>query len=224
MSSVALGLGLPQEFFAKMIDEQYHNLRLLHYPPVPDVGPAQGGKSRAGAHSGLCIHFRCLRSHSIGSSVDYGSLTFVFQDNVRLCLSPLIALTLPQVGGLEVQNPHTGHYHPATPIVSPPFLPNHESDATYVYQPGTVVVNVGDLLARWSNDVLRSTLHRVVTTAGKGQGGMKPSRQSIAFFCNPNGRAKIEALPTCVASGSAPKYQPVETEQYIVQRLTDTYS
>jgi isopenicillin N synthase-like dioxygenase len=32
-----------------------------------------------------------------------------------------------------------------------------------LFQPGTIVVNVGDLLARWSNDVFRSTLHRVVS-------------------------------------------------------------
>lgn len=109
------------------------------------------------------------------------------------------------VGGLEVQNPHTQTWHPAMPI------------------PDTIVVNVGDLLARWSNDRLRSTLHRVVAPTISGGAAMTPPRQSIAFFCNPNGTANIECLPTCVGT-EGPKYSPVQTEKYIVGRLTATYT
>ncbi|KAG9049643.1 hypothetical protein FS837_009614 [Tulasnella sp. UAMH 9824] len=124
-----------------------------------------------------------------GAHSDYGTLTFVFQDSV---------------GGLEVQNPHTKHFHAATPI------------------PGTIVVNVGDLLARWSNDVLRSTLHRVVAPPAHN-GPVTPARQSIAFFCNPNGGAEISCLPTCLKEGEKPKYPTVQTEEYIVGRLRATY-
>ncbi|KAK7054185.1 BTB domain-containing protein [Favolaschia claudopus] len=126
-----------------------------------------------------------------GAHSDYGTLTLLFQD---------------QVGGLEVQNPHTGSFVPALPI------------------PGTIVVNVADLLARWSNDVLRSTLHRVVAPQARpmnAQGVITPGRQSIAFFCNPNFSAEIACLPNC---GSVAKYPPISTEDYIVGRLTDTYT
>jgi len=173
MQSIALGLGLDQSFFESKINEQYHNLRLLSYPSVAREVLAKEGQARAGAHS------------------DYGSLTFVFQDNV---------------GGLEVQNPHTKQFHPATPI------------------PDTIVVNVADLLARWSNDALRSTLHRVVAPPAHSGEAMTPRRQSIAFFCNPNGTANIECLPTCHGPGREIKYPPISTEKYIVGRLTDTYS
>ncbi|KIM26349.1 hypothetical protein M408DRAFT_330697 [Serendipita vermifera MAFF 305830] len=128
-----------------------------------------------------------------GAHSDYGTLTFVFQDSV---------------GGLEVQNPHTKQYHPATPI------------------PGTIVVNVGDLLARWSNDVFRSTLHRVVSPSKSllpPDAEMTPSRQSIAFFCNPNGGANISCLPHCLGTTGA-KYPAVTTQDYIVSRLSETYS
>ena len=94
-------------------------------------------------------------------------------------------------------------------------------------QPGTIVINAGDLLARWSNDVLRSTLHRVVAPPAKAINdteGVTPARQSIAFFCNPNGGAKITCLPTCVGSSGLGKYPPVTTEDYIVGRLSATYS
>ena len=91
-------------------------------------------------------------------------------------------------------------------------------------QPGTIVVNVGDLLARWSNDVLRSTLHRVVAPAGKKINDTEketPQRQSIAFFCNPNFSAEVACLPNC---GSPAKYPPVNTGDYIVGRLAVTYT
>jgi hypothetical protein len=97
-------------------------------------------------------------------------------------------------------------------------------------QPGTIVVNAGDLLARWSNDTLRSTLHRVVAPPAKPLSdaddervGLTPRRQSIAFFCNPNQGAKIECLPNCWSEAVARKYEPVTTEEYIVRRLSETY-
>ncbi|KAG8965047.1 hypothetical protein FRC03_001002 [Tulasnella sp. 419] len=115
MRSIALGLDLEETFFDNKIQEQYHNLRLLSYPSIDTRLLKSEGQARAGAHS------------------DYGTLTFVFQD---------------QVGGLEVQNPHTKVYHAATPI------------------PGTIVVNVGDLLHRWSNDVLRRHVLEHVSLRG----------------------------------------------------------
>ncbi|KAI0375814.1 Clavaminate synthase-like protein [Pilatotrama ljubarskyi] len=175
MRSIALGLKLEETFFDDKIDEQYHNLRLLSYPPIKTQLLKGDGQARAGAHS------------------DYGTLTLLFQDSV---------------GGLEVQNPRTGQFQPATPI------------------PGTIVINAGDLLARWSNDVLRSTLHRVVAPPAKAISdteGITPARQSIAFFCNPNQGAEISCLPTCLVPGSKPKYPPVTTEEYIVGRLQATY-
>lgn len=91
-----------------------------------------------------------------------------------------------------------------------------------IQQPGTIVVNVGDLLSRWSNDVLRSTLHRVVAPPSKAISDheqVTPARQSIAFFCNPNGDALIECLPNCFGPLKAKKYEPVSTEDYIVGRF-----
>lgn len=79
------------------------------------------------------------------------------------------------------------------------------------------MVNVGDLLARWSNDTLRSTLHRVVAPRiRQADDEFTPARQSIAFFCNPNGGARISCLPHFPADQA--KYSPVTTEEYIVGR------
>lgn len=88
-------------------------------------------------------------------------------------------------------------------------------------------MNAGDLLARWSNDVLRSTLHRVVVPPAQkisDSEGVTPTRQSIAFFCNPNFNATIESLPTCISATNTSKYESVTTEEYIVGRLAATYN
>lgn len=93
-------------------------------------------------------------------------------------------------------------------------------------QPGTIVVNVGDLLARWSNDVLRSTLHRVVAPVAKQTNkaeSVTPTRQSIAFFCNPNFGAEIACLPNCSWPGRDKRYPTVKAGEYIVGRLAATY-
>jgi isopenicillin N synthase-like dioxygenase len=91
-------------------------------------------------------------------------------------------------------------------------------------QPGTIVVNVGDLLARWSNDTFRSTLHRVVAPPAKkinDTKAMTPARQSIAFFCNPNFSTEITCLPNC---GQNAKYPSINTADYIVGRLAATFT
>lgn len=63
LRAIAIGLDLPPDFFDDKCHEEWHTLRLLHYPPTP-TDSLNGGGSRAGAHT------------------DYGSLTLLFQDNV----------------------------------------------------------------------------------------------------------------------------------------------
>jgi isopenicillin N synthase-like dioxygenase len=70
--------------------------------------------------------------------------------------------------------------------------------------PGAFVINIGDLMARWTNDRWRSTLHRVVVPAAAAA-----RRQSMAYFQNANWSAEISCLPTCLEPGEKPRYQPV---------------
>lgn len=66
MSAVALGLGLPERYFDDKIHEQYHNLRLLSYPPIKTEILRKEGQARAGAHSGLCYQACFLRTYATG--------------------------------------------------------------------------------------------------------------------------------------------------------------
>ncbi|KAF5934916.1 hypothetical protein HYC85_026045 [Camellia sinensis] len=61
------------------------------------------------------------------------------------------------------------------------------------------IVNLGDMLERWSNCIFRSTLHRVL---GNGQ-----ERYSIAYFVEPSHDCVVECLPTCQSQENPPKYE-----------------
>ncbi len=106
-------------------------------------------------------------------------------------------------GGLEVLDPSTNRW-----TVVPAM-------------PDAFVVNLGDLMQRWTNDRWRSTLHRVVVPAPD----TGPSRrQSMAFFHNANVDARIEVIATCVPPGETPKHQPVIAGPHLMhkfQRATD---
>jgi isopenicillin N synthase-like dioxygenase len=67
------------------------------------------------------------------------------------------------------------------------------------YLPDGFVVNIGDLMQRWTNDRWRSNFHRVINPPRSG----KPqARQSVAYFLHPNHDAAIECIPSCLGSGS----------------------
>jgi isopenicillin N synthase-like dioxygenase len=80
---------------------------------------------------------------------------------------------------------------------------------------GGFVCNIADCLMRWTNDVYVSTPHRVVQPATE--------RYSVAFFGDANPNALVETLPTCLAPGEAPRYPPITSGEYLLQRLTATY-
>ncbi len=86
--------------------------------------------------------------------------------------------------------------------------------------PGAFVINIGDLMARWTNDQWVSTLHRVVNPPPE-QGGMK-RRQSMAFFHQPNWDAEIHVLEACLAPGERPKYGPVFSGPYLMGKFQST--
>ena len=83
--------------------------------------------------------------------------------------------------------------------------------------PGTIVVNVGDMLQRLSNHVYASTTHRVVNPPG--QAARQP-RYSIPFFLHPNPDFLIETLPQCITPERPNRYpQPITAHAYLVERL-----
>jgi isopenicillin N synthase-like dioxygenase len=85
-------------------------------------------------------------------------------------------------------------------------------------RPGELVVNIGDMLQRLTNGVLRSTSHRVVNPPPERRGH---SRYSMPFFLHFRSDFLIEALPGTVPDGEEPKWPPCTANEYLQERLRE---
>ncbi|MBI2738198.1 MAG: isopenicillin N synthase family oxygenase [Rhodospirillales bacterium] len=81
---------------------------------------------------------------------------------------------------------------------------------------GAYVVNGGQLLQRWTNDVFLATPHRAVNRSGG-------ERYALAFFCDSNIDWPIVSVPTCVGPDRPPKYPATYYTDYMVQYQKRTY-
>lgn len=84
--------------------------------------------------------------------------------------------------------------------------------------PEQLVVNVGDMLQRLTNNKLKSTTHRVVNPP-KEKWGM--SRYSIPFFLHPVSNMKLDCLPQCISSENPIQYEPITAGEYLDERLRE---
>ena len=81
---------------------------------------------------------------------------------------------------------------------------------------GGFVINIGDLLAAWTNDHWKSTMHRVINPTAENA---TRDRMSIAFFLHPNFDALIQCIPTCTSADDPPRYDPVTAGEWIARKL-----
>lgn len=78
-----------------------------------------------------------------------------------------------------------------------------------------IVLDTGDMMSRLTNDVLPSTVHRVVNPEQQDR-----SRYSMPFFLHPHSAASLECLPQCEGR-TGPKYPPITAGEYLEQRLVE---
>ena len=84
--------------------------------------------------------------------------------------------------------------------------------------PDHIVVNVGDMLQRLTNNKLKSTTHRVVNPPREKWG---TSRFSIPFFLHPRSEMRLDCLPSCVEEGKKPDFEPISAGKYLEERLIE---
>lgn len=111
------------------------------------------------------------------------------------------ALTLlmqDDVGGLQVWDEGAGW------VDAPPL-------------PDSYIVNLGDMIARWTNDRYRSTLHRVVNASGR-------ERYSVPFFFSGNPDVPVVCLPGCATDEDPPRYAPTTVEGHLREMYARTYA
>ncbi len=102
-----------------------------------------------------------------------------------------------EVGGLQVGN-RDGDWIEASPI------------------PGTFIINVGDMMMRWSNDQFVSTPHRVINNSSR-------ERYSMPFFFGANYDTVVEPLAKCCGPDNPPRYPPTRTGWWTNSMITDAY-
>lgn len=145
---------------------------------------------------------------------------------LQFCTKPMVQMRLFHYPPQEPMSdekafgvaPHTD-YGMVTLLLQDPIggLELKKRDGEWVsapYVPGTLVINIGDLFQRWTNDVYASNQHRVVNRTGK-------ERYSIPMFFNLDYRTLISCLPTCQSADNPPKYQPITSGDYLLSRFRD---
>lgn len=83
--------------------------------------------------------------------------------------------------------------------------------------PGALIINLGDMMARWTNDRWRSTLHRVANPPDPSDAMSR--RQSIAFFCHPNYDAEISCIESCTGPDRPPLYPPILAGEHMRMKM-----
>jgi isopenicillin N synthase-like dioxygenase len=151
---------------------------------------------------------------------DFGTLTLLFQDDIGgLEIADLSSANTEKSAEFEKY----GSFKPVKPV------------------PGTVVVNVGYLLMRWSNGRWKNTIHRVVgppslpvsangdnpRAIGLDAGSLEdttPGRYSIPFFASPDSETMIEALPGCWSKGVPKRWKPINAGDFLHKKRESIYA
>lgn len=81
-----------------------------------------------------------------------------------------------------------------------------------------IIINVGDMLSRYTNNKLKSTIHKVINPP---KHLWKKSRYSIPFFLHPVGTMKLDVLESCINNENPKKFDDITAHDFLIQRLKE---
>lgn len=208
-------------------DDDYHRARAdtAYAPNVWPAGmPAFEAKMTRYYRSMSGLARDLLHLFALALGLDEGWFDArVDREMSSLCLNHYPALTAHPAPGQLRAGAHTD-YGTLT-IVAPTDAPGGLQVRTRSGQwedvavmPGTFVVNIGDMMAQWSNDRWVSTLHRVSNPPPQAGGAAR--RVALVYFHQPNPDAVVECIPGCADAAHPPLYAPVTAGDYIHRKIT----
>lgn len=162
-------------------------------PPMAFLRLLHYSKQKSDVANGI---FAC------GAHSDYGMVTLLATDD-----EPGLQILL-QKNNLRASADDDNHYE----------VDKEEKWVNVAPPPiGTFVVNLGDMLERWTNGKFKSTVHRVVSSGAK-------ERYSIPFFYEPNFDTVVECLDVCLEDGEEPKFPKTTAGGHLVEKYNQTHS
>ncbi|CAF4590014.1 unnamed protein product [Didymodactylos carnosus] len=123
-----------------------------------------------------------------------------FRSSVHTDYGSFTILKQDSIGGLQVENRLDGKW------IDVPFVQN------------SFVINLGDLMSRWTNDRWVSTPHRVIVPSQNSKNGFSVARQSIAYFSQINPNEIVTCIPTCCSVDKPVKYPPIKSWDLVMEK------
>lgn len=188
MRGFALGLGLPERFFLSAAGPGGDASGSSSAGPM-SAGPMSAGPMSAGPMSRASFVYYPPQPEEMGAEQ--------FGVGPHTDFGVLTVLRQDDVGGLQVQD-LAGDW-----VAAPP-------------TPGTLVVNVGDLLARWTNGAYRSTPHRVVNASGR-------ERLSLVLAYDPGPETRIDPCDVFGEAVETP-HAPITCGDYLEWRFAKAFA
>ena len=211
-------VGLPPRPLAEMMDPDERDVWAPTVWPLamPELRPALEGYYLAMADLAATV----MSGFAIALHLDcdwFEPFIDVHGSALRIAHYPPLAAA-PQTGELRA-GAHTD-YGTLTilRLDAEPGLQVRSSDGLWIdveAPDGALVINLGDLMQRWSNDRWRSTMHRVVVPEGR----FAQRRLTMPFFHNANWDARVECI---VADGERSRHQPVLAGAYLMEKFRST--
>ncbi|KAK2356268.1 2-oxoglutarate (2OG) and Fe(II)-dependent oxygenase superfamily protein [Trifolium repens] len=186
LSLIALSLNLDEDFFSKK-PEAF--LRLLRYS-------GELGSCAASAHSDYGMVTLLITNGVPGLQVlIFPNLLFFCSSIKHRGLMPALCSDQGQICKEKLKQPQVWE------------------DVSHVE--GGIIVNIGDMMERWTNCVYQSTLHRVMPT-GK-------ERYSVAFYMDPPTDCVVDCFESCCSESSPPRFPPIRSGDYFSERFKLIY-
>jgi len=96
---------------------------------------------------------------------------------------------------------------------------NHKGEwVDAIAEPDELMINVGDMLSRHTNNKLKSTIHQVINPPRELWG---TSRYSIPFFMHPISEMKLDVLDSCIDDENPKQFEDITAGEFLHERLVD---